>query len=723
MSFQGIDYKQLSKNVQKHRRILVLVISLLIGSLIIAACGMIAYNNYQNELLKTEQNQLLTMARTIGQSLTNYMGLECEDIQFFCELLQNENEENLDYALEQFAMRNNGLYNWIALYDGDEVLISQWGQTPNLPIEFPQEELPSAKVLGKAIEQTGGYALYVAQSVRIDSRPCYLIGAIDLNHIYEVTVRPVKIGSGGYSVVKDRQLSIIMHHAKSQIGMDAVYDRSIQYPQLDLTDLTEWVDMQRTADSGTSVIRSYIWDSPELTPQKRIVAYTTINVLGDEWIVNSTLPYEELEVPLWSMMQKLIAMSTGMMIMLLAFGLFLNRYLHRMESQRKEIKYLRRINAGMELLRKKEDEIRHYQRVQSLGEMSSQIAHEFNNYLTPIMLYGEILEGDETLSEENKEFAHEILKAAERGAALSRRLLNFSRQDTGLQLNALCLTDEVRKAADMVSQLAPKKVDFQYTVPSTPVYYMGREGEMEQILMNICGNAFHAMEETEIRKLCISLNPCTPEQLKKLPPSHMGWAALQITDTGSGIPEEVLSKIFDPFFTTKHKGKGTGLGLSVVKNAVTTSGGQIEVQSKLGEGTTFLLLLPLCEEGQLPGGNRQIDSVGKIAVVDDEIAILRAAETDLKRKGHKVDCFANPMEILSEVQGDPGKYSLILLDVDMPEMDGLEAASLLRTLTRDIVIVMMSGRASPEAQRLLQNGTIDRFIPKAELSAFLDTIQ
>lgn len=710
--------------LHKNGKLLSLLAAAIIGSAMIITYSVTSYFDYRDNLVEIEQNQLLTMANTIGRSLTNYMALEDEDVDFLCQILEaTTSPERRDKALKLFSGNNEGLYNWLAIYRSDGTCLIHLGKPVSENFHLPNENLPETTLLGKAIEESGWYEIYIARSVTILGEPCYLAGAIDLNHIYKVTVRPVKIGQGGYSVVKDKDLSIIMHHAKSQIGMDAVYDRSIQYPQLDLTDLTNWIDLQRRAPQGTGVIRSYIWDSPNLDEQKRIVAYTTIDVLGDQWIVNSTLPYEELNGPLQLMMGKLIVMTGGMLSLLIIFSAALIRYLARTESQRKEIAYLRRINEGRDLLRTKENELQHYRRVQSLGEMSSQIAHEFNNYLTPIMLYGEILEGDETLSEENKEFAHEILKAAERGAALSRRLLNFSRQDTGLQLNALCLTDEVRKAADMVSQLAPKKVDFQYTVPSTPVYYMGREGEMEQILMNICGNAFHAMEETEIRKLCISLNPCTPEQLKKLPPSHMGWAALQITDTGSGIPEEVLSKIFDPFFTTKHKGKGTGLGLSVVKNAVTTSGGQIEVQSKLGEGTTFLLLLPLCEEGQLPGGNRQIDSVGKIAVVDDEIAILRAAETDLKRKGHKVDCFANPMEILSEVQGDPGKYSLILLDVDMPEMDGLEAASLLRTLTRDIVIVMMSGRASPEAQRLLQNGTIDRFIPKAELPAFLDTIQ
>lgn len=708
--------------LRKNGKLLSLLAVAIIGSALIITYSVLSYFDYRDNLVEVEQNQLLTMANTIGRSLTNYVALEEEDIGFLCRILDSATSPaKRDNALKFFSENNEGLYNWLAIYRADGVCLSHLGKPISEDFHLPTEDLPVTTLLGKAIEESGWYEIYIARSVTILGQPCYLAGAIDLNHIYEVTVRPVKIGQGGYSVVKDKDLSIIMHHAKSQIGMDAVYDRSIQYPQLDLTDLKDWIDMQRHAPQGTSVIRSYIWDSPDLAKQKRIVAYTTIDVLGDQWIVNSTLPYEELNAPLQLMMGKLIVMTGGIIFLLIVFSIALIRYLSHTESQRKEIAYLRRINEGMDLLRRKEDELRHYRRVQSLGEMSSQIAHEFNNYLTPIMVFGEILDGDDTLSQDQKEFTHEILKSAERGAALSRRLLDFSRQDTGIQMKALSLPDEVRRAADMISQLAPKKVQLQVNIPEDTFFYMGREGEMEQLLMNLGGNAFHAMENQDRGILTITLERMS--DTTGLPSSHMGWAELRVSDTGSGIPEENLGKIFEPFFTTKRKGKGTGLGLSVVKNAVTASGGEIQVNSKLGEGTTFRLFFPLCEEGTLPGSSHSLSGIRRIAVVDDDRTVLRALRAKLKSRGFEAEAYSNPMEILSVVQQEPEKFDLILLDMEMPEMSGLEAAGLLRSLTRDVTLIMMSGRDSSDAEVLLQTGVLDRFVPKSELNAFLDTLK
>lgn len=707
--------------LRKNSKLLSLLATVVIGSALIIAYSVLSYYDYRDNLVEVEQNQLLTMANTIGRSLTNYIELEKEDLDFLTNILEvASSHEKMDTALNLFAENNDGLYNWLAIYKTDGTLLSHWGKSVSDSFVLPSEHLPTARLLGKSIEESGWYELYIARSVTILGQPCYLAGAIDLNHIYELTVRPVKIGQGGYSVVKDKDLSIIMHHAKSQIGMDAVYDRSIQYPQLDLTDLKNWIDLQRHAPQGTSVIRSYIWDSPNLDEQKRIVAYTTIDVLGDQWIVNSTLPYEELSAPLQLMMGKLVVMTGGMLSLLIIFSAALIRYLSRTESQRKEIAYLRRINNGMELLRTKENELQHYRRVQSLGEMSSQIAHEFNNYLTPIMVFGEILDSDESIPEESREYTKEILRAAERGAALSRQLLDFSRQDVGIHLKPLNLPAEVQKAADMVAQLTPKRVQFDCSVPDALFFYLGREGEMEQMLMNLCGNAFHAMEEKSQGKLTVTLERLT--QTTGLPAAHLGWAELRVEDTGSGIPADKLEQIFDPFFTTKKKGKGTGLGLSMVKNAVTASGGQIRVESQLGQGTTFHLYFPLCEEGSQPGGNHKPMEIHRTAVVDDDAAVLHSLEAILKQRGLKTDCYTNPMEILSVVQNEPGRYDLILLDLDMPEMDGREAASLLRSLTRDVYLVLMSGREDVETQPMLQSGVIDRFVPKTDIKEFLNSL-
>lgn len=283
--------------------------------------------------------------------------------------------------------------------------------------------------------------------------PCTVVCAMNLNQIYQQIVAPVQIGKGRYSIVKDRDLVILMHHAPSQIGIDAAYDRNVRYPQLNLQDLFEWVTMQQNHPEGSRIIHSYVWDDPKLAPEKRIVAYTTIHVSGEEWIVNSTLPYEELNEPLSRMVRRLCGMSALFLLLLTAFVYFMTRILMQAGAQIKEIVYLKEINQGMELLRHKEEEIQRYERMQSIGQMSSHIAHEFNNYLTPVLLYGEILESDDSISAQNQEMIHGIIKSVEEAAALSRRLLDFSRQDSYGEWIAQDLRREVAEACQVACRM------------------------------------------------------------------------------------------------------------------------------------------------------------------------------------------------------------------------------------------------------------------------------
>ena len=169
-----------------------------------------------------------------------------------------------------------------------------------------------------------------------------------------------------------------------------------------------------------------------------------------------------------------------MMILVVIMVFFLrNRFLA--ESQQKEITYLKEINHGMEMLVQKNNEIRHYQRIQSLGMMASHIAHEFNNYLTPVLIYAELLENDESISSENQEMIHEITKSVDQASNLSKELLAFSRQDTGVRLEPLNFTEEVRNAVSIVRQLAPAAITLKTEITEEPLYVLGRRRMAEHI--------------------------------------------------------------------------------------------------------------------------------------------------------------------------------------------------------------------------------------------------
>ena len=290
-----------------------------------------------------------------------------------------------------------------------------------------------AVICGKSLCAGGWYQMFISRRFSLGGHSYQAVYAMNLNKIYARIVEPVRIGSGGYSIVKDSDLAIIMHHAADQIGMDAVYDRSLRYPDLDLKDLTEWIARQAAESEGVGVIRSYIWGSPDPQPERRIVAYTTIHLPGEDWIVNSTLPYRELDDPLRRMLLRLAGIGGLSLGAMACFILGITRSLMRTESQKKEIEYLKEINAGMELLRRREEELQHYQRVQSIGQMSSHIAHEFNNYLTPVFVYGELLvalEADPALPSgpealpEMPEKGWVLLSVADTGCGISKDVLD-----------------------------------------------------------------------------------------------------------------------------------------------------------------------------------------------------------------------------------------------------------------------------------------------------------
>lgn len=697
-----------------------------------------SYSGYKEELIATEQQQLLTMARTVGQSLVNYLEQELDSIDLLFSTLETETQpadnSRIQEAAEAFLEKKQSLYDAAVCYNQDGASVFRKG---DLNIR-PAASSDHAAICGKYLCDKGWYQLFITRTFSWNGAPYTIVFSMNLNEIYQTIVAPVKIGNGGYSIIKDKYLEILMHHAPDQIGIDAVYDRSILYPQLDLTDLFTWIHLQQTQPEGFSVINSYIWDDPELTPERRIVAYTTITLPGEQWIVNSTLPIEELNGPLNQMLLRLAGMCTLFLVILILQIYAMTKSMMKTENQKKEISYLKEINEGMELLRRKDEEIQHYQRMQSLGQMSSHIAHEFNNYLTPVMVYGELLENDPDISPDNQELIRGILSSVNQAAGLSRRLLDFSRQDSSsITLTVRCLTADVKEALNIIAKLVPEDILLKQEITDESLYIRGNKGMAEHILMNLSNNAFHAMEKNTVSEgvrgtLTVRLSrlsaasappPNTDSDSFGLPDGDGAeLAVLSVSDSGCGIPPSALDKIFEPFYTTKRSGKGTGLGLSVIQNIVKTAGGQIIVESAPDSGTTFSLYFPLTELRQTKTSAVSSSEISKLVIVDDDADLLRSLELLLKPASFKTECCDHPAALLSKLQKNHNYCDVILTDYSMPSMNGLELAEIVRKLNPSIRILMMSGSENTDFDWYLKNEFIDMFILKSELSEKLRTL-
>lgn len=707
---------------KRKKNILILCIAGLFSAAFIINFSLRFYHSYQKELIQTEQDQLLTIARTVGKSLVNYMEQELQalDLYFGMEgaYQMGTNEQALYQAASIFLQKKGSIYDAMACFSSDGQLVFQEGTCDFSRCSPSPSDREDAVICGKYLSDGGWYQMFLSRSFLWHGSWYRILYAMNLNEIYKQIVAPVQIGQGGYSIVKDSELDIIMHHAPEQIGIDAIYDRSRLYPHLDLTDLFSWIALQQTQPEGLGVIDSYIWDNPDLPPQERIVAYTTIQIPGEEWIVNSTLPLDELDQPLARMMQRLVAVSAFFLMLLMAFVYVMTKGIDRADAQRRQIAYLKEINEGMELLRRKDEELQRYHRMQSVGQMSSHIAHEFNNYLTPVMLYGEILENDDSISSENQELIRGIIDSVEQAKDLSRKLLDFSRQDSYGTMTQQDLVEETRLASQVVRHMAPRNITVDIILPDTSLFIRGNKGMMSHLLLNLCNNAFHAMEGKD-GILTISLKQ-----------EGEDTALLSVSDTGCGISKEAQAQVFEPFYTTKRNGKGTGLGLSVVQNVMDSVGGQVQMESQIGVGTTFFLSFPLVTPTRsLP--SHQKKSFHRLMVVDDDPALLKSLKAMVKslsvpepeealpshsQKRIHAEYYDHPAAVLSLLEQDKDCCDILLTDYSMPSLNGLELAQLVRRLNPHICLVLMSGSDNVQFDSYLKNGIIDGFIAKTELA-------
>lgn len=741
-----------NKGLQKKKGLLKSRIPFLAGmgylavTVLIIYVGIVSYNRYKKDLIAAEQKELLMIAETIGKSLVNYIEQELSRLNMYCRMVEDDHQEidreYLKRNVRIYLEKNEDLYTAAICVDNDGQVIPLFGQMDFSAVRLDDSD--GAVICGKGLTEKGGYQLYLARRCCWEDNSCYLIFAMELNKIYQKIVAPVRIGEGGYSVVKDSDLSIIMHHAANQIGMDAVYDRSERYPQLDLSDLTAWIELQRRQPEGVGMIHSYMWDDPDLMPEERIIAYTTIKIPGETWIVNSTIPYKEIDGPLRLMLQRLIVICLVFISVLSVSIIIITRNLVRFRSQKKEINYLREINAGMELLRHKEEELQHYQRVQTIGQMSSQIAHEFNNYLTPVMVYAELLEGDDRIGEENQNLVQGILKSTNQAAELSRKLLDFSRQETSVLFCTICLTEDVKTALQIIRQLAPQKISVEDDLDDQNFYIQGQNGMVGHLLMNLCNNAFHAMD-AEGGTLTVRLALAGPQDFAAGVPiystknfSEGSWVVLSVRDTGCGMDEEILDKIFEPFYTTKGRGKGTGLGLSVIHNIVKAAEGVICVATEPGKGSCFSLFFQALSGEKEEESKREKETEIKkknavkkvksksdichVVVVDDEPELLYSLGSKVRSLGHSCELFQHPATVISKIQKHPDYCDLIITDYSMPYMNGVELCELIRKLNPRIRLILMSGTADIRFNWYLKNAFIDEFILKTDLAKNLPQV-
>jgi signal transduction histidine kinase/ActR/RegA family two-component response regulator len=369
-----------------------------------------------------------------------------------------------------------------------------------------------------------------------------------------------------------------------------------------------------------------------------------------------------------------------------------NLFLRETEELSKIILWRKQAEKEKEKLQAR---IQQSQKIESIGTLAGGIAHDFNNILGIILGNTELALDNLTEGESTRLNLDEIRKACLRAKDIVRQLLSFARK-TDPKRNPIKLIAVVEDSLKFLRATIPTNIDICHDFQAKNDTILADSTQIHQVMINLCTNAFHAMQETGG---CLGIKIENVLLEKDSRTSHNDLASgnylkLTVSDTGHGIIPELKDQIFDPYFTTKEVGKGTGMGLSVVHGIVKSHGGEISVDSKPQKGTTVHIYFPVVEEApvketetseKLPVGNE------RILFVDDEESNVYVGRNRLEQLGYQVETRMNPLEALDLFQATPNQFDLLITDMTMPQMTGDQLVKEILKLRPDMPAILCSG--------------------------------
>jgi PAS domain S-box-containing protein len=368
-------------------------------------------------------------------------------------------------------------------------------------------------------------------------------------------------------------------------------------------------------------------------------------------------------------------------------------------------------------------------KMQSIGTLAGGIAHDFNNILGIILGYTSLLEKRRSDGEKHSEGIAIINQAVQRGAALVRQILTFARK-TDIEFEPFDIVDLIHELISMFRQTFPKIITFTENIEKNIPYLYADRTQIHQALMNLCVNARDAMPNGG--SINIDVKVFSLELMhKKFPTADQNsYMCITVSDTGQGMDEAMRLRVFDPFFTTKEKGKGTGMGLSVVYGVVKAHRGYIELESALGQGTTFSLYIPIpiistqAVKSEQPPESVDIGGTETILIVEDEELLVHLLQLMLESKGYKVYVAQDGLKAIEIYKQHREEIKLVLTDMGLPEMTGMDEFKKLKRIDPNVKIVFASGFFNPDTKsELLQTGA-KGFIQKPyEANEILKTIR
>ena len=342
-----------------------------------------------------------------------------------------------------------------------------------------------------------------------------------------------------------------------------------------------------------------------------------------------------------------------------------------------------------------ENQLIQAQKMEALGRFAGGIAHDLNNILYPIIIDTESLLDDAEPGTSTHLLLNQILKAAHRQKDLVKQILSFSRR-SDQHFNPMKVVPLIKETIDLLRSSLPSHIKIRQSIHAPSDSILGDPTQIQQIIMNLCRNAADAIG-SRAGIIDVSLANTYLEPSPAHPDIKAGqYLKLMVKDTGQGITKEVMDRIFEPFFTTKDAGKGSGMGLAVVHGILKHHGGAITIESEQGKGSQVTVYLPITDEKlqtQTLATDRaqSVKGTGKVLLVDDEDMILSSLQNALKRIGYEVVALKDSREAYEVFLKEPSAFDLVITDLTMPQITGVELANKLMDIRSDIPIILCTG--------------------------------
>lgn len=520
------------------------------GMVLLLIVAVFSYNDVKRSIVVNEQESLTSLAKVNAKSLQS--SLESKANLLYA-VFSDSMEETKDIETGLVRLREKGRYIPLSETDSQEEweqhLCERAGKSPGTVITGP------VKHSGE-----GYYALYMTKAVGTGgSITGYVQAELNLDEIYaqEQALPNLRLENDRYCIVNSADGVTVMpeNYTNNEISL------------------------AHTDKNGCTV--EWVYETENGTPKKtrKLIAYESLEIADEEFYLYIIEDYEKVIQPIEQIAFYFCLLGAAALTWV---GVLIYKIT---EQQKKEVLLVRELQHEKtlnEAMKEQEGLMQKYNHSKTMSVLTGSIAHEFNNLMTPIVLYADLLDENETVSAEMPEEIAELRSAAGRCEELARQLLSYSRQGKAEKV----YTDydaslAIQEAVNIVRKLLPEEIRLKENICRTPYYVRGQLGALNQILLNLTTNALHAMPDGGTLRIQFGLSADDERNVR-----------LVVEDTGTGIAPDIRQKVFHPFFTTKQAGEGSGIGLTVIKRLTEEHGGTIRVKTEEGKGTVFILDFP-----------------------------------------------------------------------------------------------------------------------------------